>query len=93
MIYFVKYESISGLLIKAALKTRGGSALSRMDADGFRQNLLSKTFYKAPTDLCKAILNFIKKRCSEIIPSTNSEAFVACRLIPLDKTPGLRLLV
>ena len=61
-----------------------------MDADGWRRILCSNNFGNSNVDLRKAIANFIKKLCTESISTVSIEAFVACRLIPLDKNPGLR---
>ena len=87
----VKFESIDAELVrKAAIKTRGGSGPSGMDADGWRRMLTSKSFSKASSDLCKAFGEVIKSLCVEENLSSSLEAFLACRLILLDKKPGLR---
>ena len=78
------------MIRKAAIKTKGGSGPSAMDADGWRRILCSNNFGDANVDLRKAIANFIKKICTEKVSAVSIEAFVACRLIPLDKNPGLR---
>ena len=44
----------------------------------------------ANVDLREMIANFIKKICTVKVSAVSIEAFVACRLIPLDKNPGLR---
>ena len=74
---------------KAAIKTKGGSGPSAMDADGWRRILCSNNFGDTNVDLRKAVANFIKKICTEEISTTSIETFVACRLISLDKNPGL----
>ena len=61
-----------------------------MDADGWRRILCQNNFGDTNVDLRKAIANFIKKICIEEIYTTSIETFVACRLITLDKNPGLR---
>ena len=87
----IKYENINAESVrKAALKTRGGSGPSGMDADGWRRILTSKQFGDSSTDLCKTLANVIKKLCIEKDFSNTLEAFLSCRLIPLDKNPGLR---
>ena len=45
---------------------------------------------KSSTDLCKAFAKVIKKICIIENQLASLEAFLACRLIPLDKNPGLR---
>ena len=60
-----------------------------MGADGWRRILCSNKFGDANVDLRKAITNFIKKICTEKMSAVSIEAFVACRLILVDKNPGL----
>ena len=90
-VYPIMFASIDEEMIRrAAIKTKGGSGPSAMDADGWRRILCSNNFGDANVDLRKAIANFIKKICTEKVSAVSIEAFVACRLIPLDKNPGLR---
>ena len=80
------------MVLRAASITKGGSGSSGLDADGWRRILTSNSFGTALSDLLKSVADFIKKLCSKIINSENKllEAFIACRLIPLNKNPGLR---
>ena len=80
------------MVLRAASITKGGSGSSGLDADGWRWILTSNSFGTASPDLCKSVADFIKKLCSKRINSGNKllEAFIACRLIPLNKNPGLR---
>jgi len=79
---------------QACLKTKGGSGPSGLDADGWRRILASNKFGTTNVDLRKAVANMIKKMCTEKIDNINGksplEALISCRLIPLDKNPGLR---
>ena len=81
---------------RAALKTKGGSGPSGLDADGWRKILASNNYGTVNTDLRKAFAEVIKTICTKKIEintennTTSLEAFLACRLIPLDKNPGLR---
>ena len=61
-----------------------------MDANGWRRILASNNFGTSGSDLRKVFADVIKKLCIEKIESSTIESFVACRLIPLDKNPGLR---
>ena len=68
---------------------------SGLDADGWRRILCSSTFGTTTLDLRKAIAEMTKKLCIESLSQNAGdkspiEAFVACRLIPLNKNPGLR---
>ena len=75
------------MIRKAAIKTNGGSGPSSMDTGGWRRILCSNNFGDTNVDLRKAIANFIKRICTEKVSAVSIEAFVACRLIPLDKKP------
>lgn len=68
-----------------------------MDASGWRHILVSKSYGSTGKELCASLAKFARLLCTrkiEIQPSsqkkTNLEAYVACRLIPLDKKPGVR---
>ena len=68
----------------------GGSGLSGMDADGWRRILTSNSFGESSTDICIALANVAKKLCVESDQTDSVEVFLANRLIPFDKNPGLR---
>ena len=51
------------LVRKAAIRTKGGSSLSGLDANGPRKMLTSKVFGICTSDLRKAIADFIKHIC------------------------------
>ena len=57
----IMFAGIDEEMIKAAIKTKGGSRPSTMDADGWRRILCSNNFGDINADLKKAIANFIKK--------------------------------
>ena len=61
-----------------------------MDAEGWRRILTSKQFGTSSSDLCKAIVRMTRKLCPLEDQHESLQAFVICRLIPLDKNPGLR---
>ena len=63
-----------------------------MDADGWRSLLASNNFGTANSDLRKAFANVVKKLCTDLIKTQTIEALLSCRLTPLDKNPGLRLI-
>ena len=95
-IHPIAFESIDeAMILRATTDTNGGSGPSGMDADGWRRILASSQFGTASLDLRKAFAEMIKKLCIEEISTnvdgtTSIESFVACRLIPLNKNPGLR---
>ena len=47
-------------------------------------------FGTSSNDLCSAIAVMAKKLCIEAIENDNLSTLMACRLVPLDKNPGLR---
>ena len=76
------FDSITPELIrKMALRTKGAAGPSMLDADEWRRMLGSKLFKDVGVDLSKADR---VEDLSSLIP------LLACRLIPLDKCPGLR---
>ena len=94
------FDSITANSIRsAAMNTKGGSGPSGQDADGWRQILASQRFGVCSEELRTQLALASKQMCTEKIdidcsggesPTSSLEAFLACRLIPLDKNPGLR---
>ena len=90
-IHPIKFEDINADTIRrAAINTKGGSGPSGMDADGWRTLFVSNSFGDSSSDLCKAFACAVRKLCTVDHLQDSLEAFLACRLIPLDKNPGLR---
>ena len=87
----IVFEEIDSKMIeRVASKMKGGSGPSGMDADGWKKILVSKVYGQNGEDLRKAFAEVIKKICREKIDDNSLESFLACRLVPLDKNPGLR---
>ena len=78
---------------KAAIRTKGQSGPSGLDTIRWRRMLISKVFESWTSDLHIASANFIKHICineTEFQNGTTSlETFIASRLVPLGKNPGL----
>ena len=74
---------------KVAMRTKGAAGPSNFDASDWRNILVSRVFGSSSTDLCNAVINVAKKLCIEDV-NQNVAALMACRLVPLDKNPGLR---
>ena len=98
-IHPVVFNEITADSIKiAAMKTRGGAGPSGMDADGWRHILVSRNFGDSSDELRTELAMSIRKLCTEklalktvgIHMTSSIEAFLANRLVPLDKCPGLR---
>ena len=95
----VMFESITeSTIANSALRTKGSSGPSGLDADGWRRILVSKNFGAAGHKLRAALAKFARKISTvetEVAvedgrSDTNLEAYTACRLIPLDKNTGVR---
>ena len=88
-IHKIKYECIDAEVIRnITLCTRGGLGPSGMDANGWRI-LTSDSFGQSSTNICMALANVAKKLWVKSDQTDSLEAFLASRLIPLDKNPGL----
>ena len=73
---------------KAALKpVHGAAGLSGLDAHAWRKLCSS---FNSSKDLCSALANVGRRLCTSNINPDHLSAFVACRLIPLNKCPGVR---
>ena len=78
----VIFESLDCEAIrKAALKTDGSAGLSGVDARGFR---------RASDDLCWSMSCVARRIASTYVDPSTLASFTACRLIALDKHPGVR---
>ena len=98
-IHPVVFDVITADSIKtAAMKTRGGAGPSGMDADGWRHILVSRNVGDASDELRTELAMYVRKLCTEklalvtvgIHKTSSIEAFLANRLVPLDKCPGIR---
>ena len=77
-------------VLKAAQLTKGAGGPSQLDADQYRHILISSKYKAEGKRLREQIAQLARKLASEIVDPKTLEAFVACRLIPLDKCPGIR---
>ena len=74
-----------------AIKTNGAAGPSNLDADSWKRILASKLFGIEGNDLCKSIATMTRILCTTFVKDINSiSSLMACSLIPLDKSPGLR---
>ncbi|MEM7298736.1 MAG: C2H2-type zinc finger protein [Bacteroidota bacterium] len=91
----VMFEDLDGTVIcRAASRTKGSAGPSRMDAENWKRILLSKSFGKESKNLQESIAKMARIPCTRhrasTVPNENPlEAYTACRLIPLDKNPGI----
>ena len=85
----VFFERIDGQFIhKIALRMDGAAGPSGLDAASWKS--LCSCYSSSSTDLCSAIATIARKLCSQYVDPESISAFVACRLIALDKQPGVR---
>ena len=83
------FEQLTGDLIKwAALCTHGAAGPSGVDAYAWRR--LCSSFGSASMALCNSLAAIARRLCTQDVDSVELMAFVACRLIPLDKKPRVR---
>ena len=59
-----------------------------MDAYGWRR--LCTSFQRASDDLCNGLASVARRLCTTYVDPDGISALVACRLIALNKCPGVR---
>ena len=74
------------LLVPLVLIT-GAAGPSGVDALGWRRFCTS---FKASCDLCHSLASVARRLCTSYVDPSSLSAFVAGRLIALDKNPGVR---
>ena len=79
-----------GLIRNAVRQTKGAGGPSHLDADQYRHMLRSHKFKKESKDLREEIATLARKLATEIIDPSTIDSLIACRLIPLNKNPGVR---
>ena len=88
-IHLVYFERLtSDLVHRAALQMEGDAEPSGLDATAWRR--LCTSFGSASTALCDSLSLLAKRICTKFVDPTALQAFIACRLTPLDKMPGVR---
>ena len=76
------------MIRSAALKINGAAGPSGLDAHGWRR--LYTCFKSASRDLCASLASVARRICSSYVNPTLIAPLLACRLIALDKNPGVR---
>ena len=85
----VIFDEITGAsILDAALCTDGSVGPSGMDAYTWRH--LCGSFQKASTGLCEALVKIARRLSSVFVDPEPLKPLVACRLVALDKCPGVR---
>ena len=85
----VIFEAINGQLIRdTVLRMDGAAGPSGLDTAQWKR--LCTSFKGASTDLCEALATTARRLCTCYVDPCGLSAFIACRLIALDKCPGVR---
>ena len=78
------------LIHRTALYTMGSGGPSGVDADVFKRILISRNFAKEGKELREEIAFLTRKLLTEHVNPEALQPLVACRLIPINKNPGVR---
>ena len=82
------FERIDGQLIRnTVLRMDGAAGPSGLDAAAWKQ--LCTSFKSASTELCDTLAAVARRLSTCFVDPSGLSAFVACRLIALDKCPGV----
>lgn len=85
----IVFDRLDGDAIRqASLHTQGAAGPSGVDAHAWRR--LCSSFKSASHSLCSSLAGVTKRIATTLVNPEGIHAFVACRLIPLDKCPGVR---
>ena len=85
----VVFERIDSLLIRrSALNCKGATGPSGLDAYAWRR--LCTSFDKTSDNLCHSLAQMAKRLCVDLVDPKLLMPFLACRLIALNKNPGVR---
>ena len=88
-IHPVIFDSIDASFIRStALRTSGAAGPSGLDAHAWRR--LCTAFKTASNSLCQSLAAVARRLCSSHLDPQALAPFLACRLIALDKCPGVR---
>ena len=88
-IHPVVFDCIDAAQIRsAALRTNGAAGPSGIDAKGWRR--LCTAFKSDSNDLCHSLALLARRLSTTYLDPTGLSPFLACRLIALDKNPGVR---
>ena len=87
--HFVLFDQLDAVhLRRVALKLHGAAGPSGLDASAWRR--MCTSFQTASDDLCDALSAVARRLCTSFVDPAGLSSFVACRLIALDKNPGVR---
>ena len=85
----VLFDQIDSTLIRSTVQKMDGAA-GPSGLDTCRWKRLCTAFSNYSTDLCDVLASLCHKICTEYLDPSDLAPLVACRLIALDKCPGVR---
>ena len=84
----IYYDRITGSLIcSIALHVDGAAGPSNLDAHGWHR--ICSSYHGASADICNALASLARRLCTDYVDPAGLTVFTACRLIALDKCPGV----
>ena len=87
--HLVIFDRIDASTIRsAALRTKGAAGPSGLDAHCWRR--MCTSFKTASNELCLSLVLLARCLCTTFVDPKGLSALMACRLIALDKCPGVR---
>ena len=85
----VRFSAVNGDFIrKTAMNLKGAAGPSGMDSHSWRR--VCTAFKGASTEICEALAAFARALCTKPISGEALLPFTSCRLIALNKNPGVR---
>ena len=85
----VVFDRIDGPMIRSTVQRMSGSAgPSGLDVRDWRR--LCSSFHSTSVDLCRVIAKVARRLCTSYVDPHGISPLTACRLIALDKCPGIR---
>ena len=85
----IRFEALSpNLLQRVSLHCQGSAGPSGLNANAWRR--LCSSFKGASTKLCQSLANLARLLATQEVDPSTIAPFMACRLIALDKRPGVR---
>ena len=85
------FDSINkAMVLRTASLTKGAGGPSQLDSEQYRHILSSRKFKKENKELREQLPQLVRLLASEIVDPYTVKALVTCRIIPLNKKPGVR---
>ncbi len=85
------FNQITGDCIRrAVLKLKSGGSAGPSGLDALAWQRICTSFKGSSTELCKSLAQLARRICTEHVDFKGLSAFTNCRLIALDKCPGVR---